>query len=167
MASPLSMAAGILSLSPQYHCSENFYGDLNSEEGQGPLKPALGEFCDKQAAPLFRASGPCSCSDVASFDSEVRAVESCAVYAARKSRRAFTYWQNETSSIWQPSSNLKCDEDVCCAASGSSVGMLHCEDALDDDDDDEDATREWAPGRPATMVASHTYHHADAEETLR
>ncbi|EFJ43663.1 D type cyclin [Volvox carteri f. nagariensis] len=45
--------------------------------------------------------------------------------------------------------------------------MLHCEDALEEDEnEDEDATREWAPGRPGASIIGPAYHHLDAEETL-
>ncbi|GLC39526.1 hypothetical protein PLESTM_000907900 [Pleodorina starrii] len=138
MASPLC-ATDMLSSPSQYPCLAVVYGDNEHAHNQGRLKPALLGGCGKQAC----SSRPDSCSDVASFDSE-----------------------NEGSVIWQRSSALKVDEDVCCAASGSPLGMLQCEDALDEDDEDEDATREWAPGLPAAVLPGPAYCHADAEETL-
>ncbi|GLI71741.1 hypothetical protein VaNZ11_017055 [Volvox africanus] len=141
MALPLSVDRDMLSISPQYQCSEKLYA--GSDHADGPRKPSLAG-CAKRAAQPSCSSRPGSCSGVSSFDSE-----------------------NENSFIWQTSSVLKGDEEICCAASATPVGMLHCEDALDEDDmEDEDATREWAPGRPPALYIGPTYHHSEAEETL-
>lgn len=162
----------MMSLSPQYRCPQKLHNDMHHANGiELIMKPAPGG-CGKRGAPPSCSSPPESCSEISSFDSEVRhnvhlgvVVVALPILVKTPSHR---FVQNESSFLWQRSCTIKADEDVCCAVSGSPVGMLHCKDALDEDDnEDEDATQEWAPGKPALSIAAPAYHHVDAEETLR
>ncbi|GFR44921.1 hypothetical protein Agub_g6007 [Astrephomene gubernaculifera] len=145
MATPFFGHAGLLECSSPLEQLDKLDCTANIFEAR-ELKGAVFGGCPKRQGTLASCcSLLTSCSDIASLDSE-----------------------NESSFYRRRSSStFKSDEGACCTASDSPMAMLQCEDALEEDDCDEDATREWAPGRPARANMGPLYHHTDAEETLR